>query len=73
MHPPEDQALSAELFLHYLHNRMNIMLMQHLLVGHPFAAGFIQACKDWEAFDVSFSNCQDPDGKLMFGVQGITI
>ena len=47
------------------------MLVQHLLVENPFAAGLIQACFDWKAF-ISFpSNSQDPDGKLMFGVQGV--
>ena len=47
------------------------MLMQHLLVEHPFAAGFGQTCKAWRALADSLGNCKDPDGKLVYGVHGI--
>ena len=47
------------------------MLVHHLLVEHPFAAGFGQTCKFWRALAESLSNCKDPDGKLVYGVHGI--
>ena len=47
------------------------MLLQNLLVEHPFAAGFGQSCKAWRVLAVSLSNCKDPDGKLVYGAQGI--
>ena len=50
---------------------MDIMLVHHLLVEHPFASGFGQTCKAWRAFAESLSNCKDPDGKLVYGDHGI--
>ena len=47
------------------------MLVCHLLVAHPFAAGFEQTCKAWRALADSLSNCKDPDGKLVNEVDGI--
>ena len=52
------------LFLYDCSNWMDIMLVHHLLVEHPFAAGFGQTCKAWRALADSLSNCKDPDGKL---------
>ena len=52
------------LFLYDQNNWMDILLVQHLLVEHPFAAGFGQTCKAWRALADSLSNCKDPDGKL---------
>ena len=48
------------------------MLVQHLLAQHPFAAGFGQTCKAWRVLAASLSNCKDPDGKLVYGAQGIS-
>ena len=59
------------LFLHDKKNWMDVMLVQHLLVEHPFAAGFGQTCKAWRALANSLSNCKNPDGKLVHGVHGI--
>ena len=59
------------LFLHDRDNWMDIMLVRHLLVDHPFAAGFGQTCKAWRSLADSLSNCKDPDGKLVYGVHGI--
>ena len=59
------------LFLHNHNNWMDIMLVHHLLVEHPFAAGFGQTCKFWRALAESLSNCKDPDGKLVYGDHGI--
>ena len=59
------------LFLCNCNNWMNIMLVRHLLVEHPFAAGFGQTCKAWRSLADSLSNCKDPDGKLVYGVHGI--
>jgi hypothetical protein len=50
---------------------MDIMLVHHLLVEHPSAAGFGQTCKAWRALADSLSNCKDPDRKLVYGVHGI--
>ena len=47
------------------------MLVQQLLVEHPFAAGFGQTCKAWRVLAASLSNCKDSSGKLVYGVQGI--
>ena len=47
------------------------MLVQQLLVEHPFAAGFGQTCKAWRALAASLSNCKNPSGKLVYGIQGI--
>ena len=49
------------LFLHDKKNWMDVMLVQHLLVEHPFAAGFGQTCKAWRALANSLSNCKNPD------------
>ena len=48
------------------------MLVHYLLVEHPFAAGFGQTCKAWRVLAESLSNCKDPDGKLVYGVHGIS-
>ena len=45
--------------------------MQQLLVQDPFAAGFSHTCNTWSAFVAFLSNGKDPDGKLVYGVQGI--
>jgi hypothetical protein len=50
---------------------MDIMLVCHVLVEHPFAAGFSQTCKAWKALAESLSKCKDPDGKLVHGDHGI--
>ena len=50
---------------------MDIMLLHHLLVAHPFASGFGQTCKAWRSLADSLSNCKDPDGKLVYGAHGI--
>ena len=54
------------LFLHNHNNSMDIMLVCHLLVEHPFAAGFGQNCKAWRALADSLRSCKDPDGKLVY-------
>ena len=59
------------LFLHGCDNWMDIMLVRHLLVDHPFAAGFGQTCKAWRSLADSLSNCKDPDGKLVYGVHSL--
>jgi hypothetical protein len=59
------------LFLHNCNNWVDIMLVQHLLVEHSFAAGFGQTCKAWRALAESLSHCKDPDVKLVFVVQCI--
>ena len=59
------------LFLHNHNNWMDILLMHHLLVEHPCAAGFGQTCKALKSFADSLSNCKDPDGKLVYGAHGI--
>ena len=50
---------------------MDIMLVCHLLVEHPFATGFGQTCKAWRALANSLSNFKNPDGMLVYGVHGI--
>jgi hypothetical protein len=52
------------LFLHNCNKWMDIVLVHHLLVAHPFVAGFGQTCKAWRALADSFRNSKDPDGKL---------
>jgi hypothetical protein len=52
------------LFLHSHDNWVDIILVHHLLVEHPFAAGFGQTCKAWRSLADSLSNSKDPDGKL---------
>ena len=59
------------LFLHNNNNWMDIMLVHHLLVEHPCAAGFGQTCKAWRKLADSLSNCKVPDGKMVYGVHGI--
>jgi hypothetical protein len=54
------------LFLHDRNNWMDNMLVHHLLVEHPFAAGFGQTCKAQRSLADSLSNCKDPDGKLVY-------
>ena len=61
----------VHLFLHDGDNWMDIILVRHLLVEHPFAAEFGQTCKAWRALAESLSNCKDSDGKLVYGVHGI--
>ena len=41
------------------------------MVEPPFAAGFDQTCKAWRALAASLSNCNNPSGKLVYGIQGI--
>ena len=45
--------------------------MQHLLVEHPFAPGFGETCKAWRVLAAFLSSCKDPDGKPVYGVEGI--
>ena len=59
------------LFLHDPNNWMDIMLVQQLLVEHPFAARFGQTCKAWRALAASLCSCKNPSGKLVYGIQGI--
>ena len=58
-------------FLMDKNNWMDIMLVQHLLVDHPFSATFGKHGKAWKAFVATLSKVENPDGKLVFGVQGI--
>ena len=58
-------------FLVDKNNWMDIMLVRHQLVEHPFSATFGKHSKAWKIFVVNLSMVQDPDGKLVFGVQGI--
>ena len=50
---------------------MDIILVQHLLVECPFAPGFGETCKAWRVLTVFLSNYKDPDGKPVYGVEGI--
>ena len=50
---------------------MDIILVQHLLVEHPFAPGFGETCKAWRVLTAFLSNYKDPDGKPVYGVEGI--
>ena len=59
------------LFLHNQNNWMDIMLVCHHLVEHPFATRFGQTCKAWRALADSLSNCKNLDGMLVYGVHGI--
>ena len=59
------------LFLHSPNNQTEIMLVWHLLVEHPFAAGFGQTYKAWRILDVFPSNCKDTYRTLVQGVQVI--
>ena len=45
--------------------------MPRLLAEHPFAAEFGETCNAWRALAASLSNHKDPDGKLVYGVQGL--
>ena len=65
------RSMDIHLFLHDLDSWMNSMLVWYLLVEHPFAAGFGQTCKAWRVLAASLSYCKDPDGKVVYGVQGI--
>jgi hypothetical protein len=58
-------------FLVDKNNWMDIMLVQHLLVEHPFSAAFGKQRKAWKTFVVNLSKVDDPHGKLVFRVQGI--
>ena len=58
-------------FLVSKNNWMDIMLVRHLLVEHPFSATFGIHGKAWKTFVVSLSKVEDPDVMLVFGVQGI--
>ena len=64
-------SMVIHLFLHDPNNWMDIMLVQQLLVEHPFAAGSGQTCKSWRALAASLSNCKHPSGKLVYGIQRI--
>ena len=50
---------------------IDIMLVQHLLVDHPFSVTFGKHGKAWITFVATLSKVENPDGKLVFGVQGI--
>ena len=58
-------------FLMDKNNWMDIMLVWHLLVDHPFSATYWKHGKAWKAFVATLSKAENPDGKLVFGVQGI--
>ena len=58
-------------FLMDKNNWMDIMLVWHLLVDHPFSATFGKHGKAWKAFVATLSKAENPDGMLVFGVQGI--
>ena len=58
-------------FLMDKNNWMDIMLVQHLLEDHPFSATFGKHGKAWKAFVATLSKAENPDGMLLFGVQGI--
>ena len=45
--------------------------MQHLFAEHHFTAGSSQSCKAWKALTASLRDCQDPNGTLVYRVQGI--
>ena len=57
-------------FLVDTNNWMDIMLVRHLLVEYPFSVTFGNHGKAWKTFVVNLSKVEDPDGKLVFGVQG---
>ena len=57
-------------FLFDKNNQMDIRLVQRLIVEHPFSATFGNHGKAWKTFAVNLSKVEDPDGKLVFGVQG---
>ena len=58
-------------FLMDKNNWMDIMLVWHLLVDHPFSATFGKHGKAWKVFVATLSKAENPDGMLVFGVQGI--
>ena len=58
-------------FLFDQNNWMDIILVRHLLVEHPFSTTFGKHVKAWKTFVVNLSKVEDPDGKVVFGVQGI--
>ena len=58
-------------FLMDKNNWMDIMLVRHLLVDHPFSATFGKHGKAWKAFVATLSKAENPDGMLVFGVQDI--
>ena len=41
------------------------------MVDHPFSATFGKHGKAWKAFVATLSKAENPDGILVFGVQGI--
>ena len=47
------------------------MLVQHLLVDQPFSATFGKHGKAWKTFLATLSKAENPDGKLVLGVQSI--
>ena len=57
-------------FLMDRNNWMDFMLVQHLLVDHPFSATFGKHGKAWKAFVATLHKVENPDGKLVFGCQG---
>ena len=59
------------LFLHGCNNWMDIMLVHHLLVEHPFAAGFGQTCKAWRALADSLGNCKSDQIQQQMDAQPI--
>ena len=50
---------------------MDIKLVWHLLVVHPFAARLFKAFNAWKAIAFYLGNSQDSDGMLKFDVQVI--
>ena len=50
---------------------MDIMLVQHLLVDHPFSATIGKYGKAWKTFVTTMSKAENSDRNLVFGVQGI--
>ena len=57
-------------FLMDKNNWMDIMLVRHLQIN-LFSATFGKHGKAWKAFVATLSKAENPDGKLVFGVQGI--
>ena len=52
-------------------NWVDIMLVQRLLVDQPFSASIGKHGKAWKAFVATLSKAENPDGTLVFGVQGL--
>ena len=50
---------------------VDIMFVQHILVEHPFSATIWKYGKAWKTFVATLSKAENPNGMLVFGVQGI--